>query len=80
MTEFERRLRIVEGGVHQRITFFHYNCKVFVRDLLEHLAKSSMGLHDLDVVALRLNIILLYKNAASMPDFILVIVMAFPET
>lgn len=49
-----------------------------MRDLLEHLAKSSMGLHDLDVVALRLNIILLYKNAANMPDFILA--MAFPET
>ena len=78
MTEFERRLRIVDGGVHQRITFFHYNCKVFVHDLLEHLAKSSMGLHDLDIVALRLNIILLYKIAANMPDFILA--MAFPET
>jgi hypothetical protein len=30
-----------------------------------------MGLHALDIVALRTNMLLLYKNAASMPDFIL---------
>jgi hypothetical protein len=49
-------------------TFFH---KVNARDLLEHLEKSSTGLHALDIVALRTNMLLLYKNAASMPDFIL---------
>ncbi len=48
--------------------FFH---KVFAPDLLEHLKKNSTGLHALDIVALRLNMLLLYKNAASMPDFIL---------
>jgi hypothetical protein len=50
-------------------TFFHY--KVFACDLLEHLVKCSMGLHALDIVALHLNMILLYKNLASMPDLIL---------
>ena len=30
-----------------------------------------MGLHALDIVALRTNMLLPYKNAASMPDFIL---------
>jgi hypothetical protein len=49
-------------------TFFH---KVNARDLLEHLEKNSTGLHALDIVALRTNMPLLYKNAASMPDFIL---------
>ncbi len=49
-------------------TFFH---KVFAHDLLKHLKKNSTGLHALDIVALRLNMLLLYKNAASMPDFIL---------
>ena len=49
-------------------TFFH---KVNARDLLEHLEKNSTGLHALDIVALRTNMLLLYKNAASMPDFIL---------
>ena len=49
-------------------TFFH---KVNARDLMEHLEKSSTGLHALDIVALRTNMLLLYKNAASMPDFIL---------
>ncbi len=49
-------------------TFFH---KVNARELLEHLKKNSMGLHALDIVALRTNMLLLYKNAASMPDFIL---------
>ncbi len=49
-------------------TFFH---KVFARDLLEHLEKNSTGLHALNIVALRSNMLLLYKNAASMPDFIL---------
>ena len=49
-------------------TFFH---KVNARELLEHLEKNSMGLHALDIVALRTNMLLLYKNAASMPDFIL---------
>jgi hypothetical protein len=42
-----------------------------VRDLLKHLEKNSTGLHALDIVALRSNMLLLYKNAVSMPDFIL---------
>ncbi len=33
--------------------------------------KNSTGLHALDIVALCTNMLLLYKNAASMPDFIL---------
>jgi hypothetical protein len=49
-------------------TFFH---KVFAHDLLGHLEKNSIGLHALDITALRSNMLLLYKNAASMPDFIL---------
>jgi hypothetical protein len=44
---------------------------VNARDLLEHLKKNSTGLHTLDIVALYTNMLLLYKNAASMPDFIL---------
>jgi hypothetical protein len=48
--------------------FFH---KVNSRELLEHLKKNSTGLHALDIVALRTNMLLLYKNSASMPDFIL---------
>ncbi len=48
--------------------FFH---KVNARELLKHLEKNSTGLHALDIVALRTNMLLLYKNAASMPDFIL---------
>jgi hypothetical protein len=47
--------------------FFH---KVNARDLVEHFEKNSTGLHALDIVALRTNMLLLYKNAASMPDFI----------
>jgi hypothetical protein len=50
-------------------TFFH---KVNARELLEHLEKNSTGFHALDIVALRTNMLLLYKNAASMLDFILV--------
>jgi hypothetical protein len=50
--------------------FFH---KVFARDLLEHLEKNSTGLHALDIVVLRSNMLLLYKNAVSMSDFILAI-------
>ncbi len=49
-------------------TFFH---KVFVRDLFEHLEKNSIGLHTLGIVALHSNMLLLNKNVASMPDFIL---------
>jgi hypothetical protein len=49
-------------------TFFH---KVNARELLENLEKNPTGLHALDIVALRTNMLLLYKNAASMPDFIL---------
>ncbi len=49
-------------------TFFH---KVKARDLLEHLEKNSTGLHALNIVTLRTNMLLFYKNAASMPDFIL---------
>jgi hypothetical protein len=48
--------------------FFH---KVFACDLLEHLEKNSTGLCALEIVVLHLNMLLLYKNAASMPDFIL---------
>ena len=44
---------------------------MFACDLLELLEKNSMGLHALDIVALRTNMLLPYKNAASMPDFIL---------
>ncbi len=49
-------------------TFFN---KVNAQDLLKHLEKNSKGLHALDIVALRTNMLLLYKNATSMPDFIL---------
>ena len=49
-------------------TFFH---KVNAQELLKHLEKNSTGLHALDIVALRTNMLILYKNAASMPDFIL---------
>jgi hypothetical protein len=49
-------------------TFYH---KVLARDLLKHLQKNSTGLHALDIVALCSNMLLLYKNAVSMPDFIL---------
>jgi hypothetical protein len=49
-------------------TFFH---KVNARELLKHLEKNSTGLHALDIVALCTNMLLLYKNAANMPDFIL---------
>ncbi len=48
--------------------FFH---KGNARDLVEHLEKNSTGHHALDIVALHTNMLLLYKNAASMPDFIL---------
>ena len=51
-------------------TFFH---KVFARDLLKLLEKNATGLHALDIVALRTKMLLLYKNAASMPDFILTV-------
>ncbi len=40
-------------------TFFH---KVYACDLLEHLKKNSTGLHALDIVALCLNMLLLYKK------------------
>jgi hypothetical protein len=49
-------------------TFFH---KVFACDLLEHLEKNSTGLHTPDIVTLHSNMLLLYKNAARMPGFIL---------
>ncbi len=51
-------------------TFFH---KIFAcGDLLEHLEKNSTGLHTLDIIALRLNMLLLCQIVASMmPDFIL---------
>ena len=49
--------------------------KVNAREFLEHLKKNSTGLHVLDIVALRNNMLLLYKNAASMPDFIIIITM-----
>jgi hypothetical protein len=48
--------------------FFH---EVFAHDLLEHLEKNLTGLHALNILALRSKMLLLYKNAASMPDFIL---------
>jgi hypothetical protein len=44
---------------------------VFVHDLLENRDKNSTGLYALDIVALRSNMLFLYKNAASMPDYIL---------
>jgi hypothetical protein len=49
-------------------TFFHNTC---ARDLLEHLEKNFTGLHALDIATLHSNMLLLYKNTASMPDFIL---------
>jgi hypothetical protein len=49
-------------------TFFH---KVYMRGLLEHQEKNSTGLHALNIVEFRSNMLLLYKHAASMPDFIL---------
>jgi hypothetical protein len=49
-------------------TFFR---KVFTCDLLEHLEKNSTGLHAHDIAALCSNMLLLYKNTVSMPDFIL---------
>ena len=49
-------------------TFFH---KVIARDLVEHLKKNSTGHHALDIVTLRTSMLLLYKNATSIPDFIL---------
>ncbi len=49
--------------------FFH---KVYLHDLFEHLEKYfTSSLNALNIVALRLDILLLYKNAVSMPDFIL---------
>jgi hypothetical protein len=48
-------------------TFFH---KVFACDLLEHLEKNSTLLYDFDIIALRSSMLLLYKNAPNMPDFI----------
>jgi hypothetical protein len=42
-----------------------------VRDIPEHPEKNSTALHALDIVALRLNMLLLNKNTVSMPDFIL---------
>jgi hypothetical protein len=39
-------------------TFFH---RVNAQDLLEHLEKNSTGLHELDIVTLRTNMLLLYK-------------------
>jgi hypothetical protein len=58
-------------------TFFY---KVNAQELLEHLEKNSTGLHALDIVALRTNMLLLYKNAASMPDFILAMEEAQKKT
>ncbi len=49
-------------------TYFH---KVFAHNLLEHLEKNFTGLHALDIDPLCSNMLLLYKKAASMPDFIL---------
>ncbi len=40
-------------------TLFH---KVNAQELLEHLEKNSTGLHALDIVALRTNMLLLYKK------------------
>ena len=49
--------------------------EVYIKELKDstrffHM-KISTGLHALDIVALRTNMILLYKNAVSIPDFIL---------
>jgi hypothetical protein len=48
--------------------FFH---KVNAGELLEHLKKNSTELHALDIVTLCTTMLLLYKKAASIPDFIL---------
>ena len=48
--------------------FFH---KVNAGELLEHLKKNSTELHTLDIVTLCTTMLLLYKKAASIPDFIL---------
>jgi hypothetical protein len=45
--------------------------KVVVCDLLEHLKMNSSGLYTLDIIVLHLNMLLLYKNAVRMPEFIL---------
>ncbi len=45
--------------------------KVFAPDLLEHLEKNSTGLHALNIITLRLNMLLLYKKCCEMPDSIL---------
>jgi hypothetical protein len=49
-------------------TYFH---KVFAHVFLEHFAKNSTRIHALVIVTLCMNILLLYKNIVSMPDFIL---------
>jgi hypothetical protein len=49
-------------------TFFY---KIYACDLLEHLERNSIGLHTLNIIVLCSNMLLLYKNAACMPDFIL---------
>ncbi len=49
-------------------TFFH---KFFACVLLKQLEKNFTGLHAPDIIALRLIMLLLYKYAASMLDFIL---------
>jgi hypothetical protein len=45
--------------------------KIYAPDLLKHLEKNSTSLHTLDIVMLRLNMFLPYKNTVSMPDLIL---------
>jgi hypothetical protein len=60
--------------VHQQTQEWHHVLfhKVFACYLLEHMEKNSTSLLALDIVAFLSNMLLLYKNAASMPDFILV--------
>ncbi len=69
----KKLIRATVGEVYinklkDRTTFFH---KVFAHSHLEHLKKNFTGLHTLDIVTLQTNMLLLYKNAAGMPDFIL---------
>jgi hypothetical protein len=50
-------------------TYFHNmpSC-----DLLDHLKKNALGLHVIDISTLRTKMISYYENAASMPDYILI--------
>ena len=49
-------------------TYFH---NVPFRNLLYHLKQSELDLHAIDVSTLHTDMISYYENAASMPDYIL---------